>query len=188
MARRGMKSLGLILAVFTAGLAAPAQALTYKQETCVESEIPEPVHQALFDEYRSNVNDGPAFFAFAGKAVECAIKYDLPADKHEAYVFYARARSIGGRAQDALAAGGYPLDALDDAVEFLIKEMGGLEKVFDLENGFKPEAYAILFQAFKENGIELVPSDPAMLAHYTDMIFSLAEMAALADVLDLHQN
>ncbi len=85
----------MLLTLAALAFAAPAQALTSEQERCAEDGIAPELHAAMIAEYRANQPDGPAYQAFVGAAVQCAVTHDLDAAKHPAYVIFAVSRSIG---------------------------------------------------------------------------------------------
>lgn len=173
-----------LAAAAAAALASPAQALTPQQEECIER-IPASTQDAFYQDFLAENASGPGHRALVRAAEACADQHKLPRQKWAAYASYAMSTTIIRASQKQLVDAGYRLDLLEAGLGALTLTKGGAANVFDRETGLTQETVNFLTDFFARRSARFKPADDALVSNLNDLIFSLADIVAVAGELDL---
>lgn len=171
-------SISIVLAAGGLAAAGPAQALTRQQQACVESGTSQTLHDGLADETLGNSGQSAAFDAFVARARQCARETGVPAEKHDAYAFFAVANSMRETCYRRLTDAGYPTSTLDSAIDALVSRQGPPEQFFGM-SGVSDEGLRFMAIFFAGAGKDFYPKDDKTLRMFSAYLGVLGHIVAV---------
>jgi hypothetical protein len=139
------------------------------------------MHDSLADEMIAQ-EDGitAAFDAFVARARACAVSTEVPAEKHDAYAYFAVANSLRGTTSDRLEMAGYPVEFLNTAIVAMMFDKGDLTTVLNAEDGITQEGIKYLLDYFDEAGMTFEPTDEATFGLLTLYLASGGQIVSVS--------